>query len=93
MLTDAGVPASAVQRASDLYNDPQLAQRGFFVTLDHPAMGPTPYDGLATPFSETPGRLSRPAPLLGGDTHYVLTEILGLSAETLALYAERGALS
>ena len=93
MLADAGVPASAVQRASDLYHDPQLAHRGFFVTLDHPAMGPTPYDGFATHFSETPGRLSKPAPLLGEDTHHVLTELLGLSAETVALYAESGALN
>ncbi|MYE32469.1 MAG: CoA transferase [Chloroflexi bacterium] len=93
MLADAGVPASAVQRASDLYDDPQLAHRGFFVTLDHPAMGPTPYDGLATRFSETPGELRKPAPLLGEDTHHVLTELLGVSAEDVALYAERGALT
>ena len=93
MLAQAGVPASAVQRASDLYTDPQLAHRGFFVTLDHPAMGPTPHDGFATHYSETPGRLRKPAPLLGEDTHHVLTEFLGIAAEDVALFAERGALS
>ena len=91
-LTDAGVPASAVQRVTDLYTDPQLEHREFFVTLDHPAMGPTPYDGLATRFSVTPGRLSKAAPLLGEDTHYVLTELLGASSDDVARFAESGAL-
>ena len=92
-LKAAGVPASAVLRPSDLYQDAQLAQRGFFVTLEHPLMGPTPYDGLATIFSETPGVLSKAAPLLGEDTHYVLTELLGVSADELAEFAAAGALT
>ena len=92
-LAEAGVPASAVQRPSDLYADAQLAHRGFFVTLEHTAMGPTPYDGLATTFSETPGELSKAAPLLGEDTYHVLTELLGASPEDVARYAESGALA
>ena len=92
-LKAAGVPASAVLRPSDLYADAQLAHRGFFVTMEHPVMGPTPYDGLATIFSETPGVLSKAAPLLGEDTHYVLTELLGVSADELAEFAAAGALT
>ncbi len=92
-LKAAGVPASAVLRASDLHRDAQLARRGFFVTLDHPEMGPTPYDGLATSYSETPGTPRKPAPLLGEDTHYVLTELLGHSAEEVAILAASGALT
>ncbi len=92
-LKAAGVPASAVLRPSDLYADAQLAYRGFHVTLDHPVMGPTPYDGLATVYSETPGLLRKPAPLLGEDTHYVLTEFLGLSGEEVAGFAASGALT
>ena len=92
-LKAAGAPASAVLRPSDLYHDAQLAHRGFFVTLEHPVMGPTPYDGLATIFSETPGVLSKAAPLLGEDTHHVLTELLGLSAAEVAEFAAAGALT
>jgi crotonobetainyl-CoA:carnitine CoA-transferase CaiB-like acyl-CoA transferase len=91
-LTEAGVPASAVLRATDLYEDAQLAHREFFVTLDHPAMGPTPYDGLATQYSGSPGKLSKAAPLFGEDTNYVLTELLGASPEEVARFAESGAL-
>lgn len=63
-LQSAGVPSHAVLRPSDLYDDAQLIHRGFFVTLDHPVMGPTPCDGHVTQFSRTPARLSCPAPIL-----------------------------
>ena len=79
-LRDAGVPAYAVLRPSDLYDDPQLAHRGFFVTLDHPVMGPTPYDGPATIFSRTPARLRTPAPCLGQHNEQVVRELLGADA-------------
>ena len=92
-LQAAGVPASVVQRPSDLYNDAQLAHRGFFVTLEHREMGPTPYDGPVTHLSATPAILRRAAPCLGEHTEQVLTDLLGLSAEEVAEYAATGALS
>ncbi|MEZ4482171.1 MAG: CoA transferase [Dehalococcoidia bacterium] len=91
-LRAGGVPASVVMRPSDLYADPQLSHRGFFVTLDHPVMGPTPYDGPVTQFSATPAVLSRPGPCLGEHTMEVLSEILGLSDDEIADYAAAGAL-
>ena len=92
-LRGAGVPASVVQRPSDLYEDEQLAHRGFFVTLDHSVMGPTPYDGPATHFSETPAVLSKAAPALGEDTQYVLQELLGMDAAEIAAAAAAAALT
>lgn len=86
-LRAARVPASVIERPSDLYDDPQLAHRGFFVTLEHAEMGPTPYDGLVTRFSETPGRLASAAPTLGQHTDYVLREVLGLAEEEVLEYA------
>lgn len=87
-----GVPAYAVMRPSDLYHDPQLAHRGFFVTLDHPEMGPTPYDGPATIYSRTPQTLRRPAPMFGEHNEYVLQDILGLPDSEVRRYREAGAL-
>jgi crotonobetainyl-CoA:carnitine CoA-transferase CaiB-like acyl-CoA transferase len=92
-LHDAGVPASMVQRPTDLYRDPQLAAREFFVTLDHTVMGSTPYDGPATRFSATPARLRKAAPCIGEDTYEILTELLGLTPEQVAAYAAAGVLS
>jgi crotonobetainyl-CoA:carnitine CoA-transferase CaiB-like acyl-CoA transferase len=92
-LQEAGVPAFVVQRPSDLYHDPQLAHRGFFVTLEHSVMGPTPYDGPVTHFSETPALLRRAAPCLGEHTTEVLTGLLGLTPAEVAEHAAAGALS
>ncbi|MCC7363552.1 MAG: CoA transferase [Dehalococcoidia bacterium] len=92
-LLAAGVPAYAVMRPTDLYDDAQLAHRDFFVTLEHGEMGPTPYDGLVTRFSATPGRLRNAAPLLGQDTDRVLSEVLGLTEDEVVDYAVAGVLT
>ena len=91
-LKRAGVPASVVLRPSDLYHDAQLAHRDFFKVLDHQVMGPTPYDGPVTLFSETPPAYT-PAPCVGEHTEMVLTELLGLSEEQVMAYVEAGAIT
>ena len=91
-LTAAGVPASMVEWPSDLYEDPQLTHRDFFVTLDHSVMGPTPYDGLVTKFSGGTARLRRAAPAIGEHTHYVLSEILSVPDEEITEALVAGAL-
>ncbi len=91
-LKRAGVPAAVVLRPSGLYEDQQLAHRDFFKVLQHSEMGPTPYDGPATLFSETPPAYHA-APCLGEHTEYVLSKILGLSDEQIIAYAEAGALT
>ena len=91
-LRGVGVPAYVVMRPSDLYEDPQLAHRGFFETLDHPVMGPTPYDGPATIYSRTPQRLRSPAPCLGQHNDEVLRDHLGMEAEEIERLRRVGAL-
>ena len=88
-LVAAGVAASVGQRPSDLHADPQLAHRGFFVNCEHGEMGPTPYDGPATVFSETPAQVTA-APVLGQHTNEVLREVLGLNDDEIAEYAASG---
>jgi benzylsuccinate CoA-transferase BbsF subunit len=92
LLTAAGVPVSLVQRPSDLYNDPQLAYREFFVTLDHCEMGPTPYDGPVTIFSATPAVLRKAAPCLGEETFEILSAMLNVDDSTIEAAAAAGAL-
>ncbi|MGE3074704.1 MAG: CaiB/BaiF CoA transferase family protein [Dehalococcoidia bacterium] len=91
-LKAAGVPASLVERPSDLYEDAQLKHRDFFKVCNHTEMGPTPYDGPVTLFSETPPAYTA-APCLGEHTEYVLTEILGLTHEQIVGYVEAGAIT
>jgi crotonobetainyl-CoA:carnitine CoA-transferase CaiB-like acyl-CoA transferase len=91
-LKRAGVPAAEVLYPTDLYRDAQLTHRDFFKVLDHTVMGPTPYDGPVTLFSETPPAYTA-APCLGEHTEQVLREILGLSDGEIAEYAEGDAFS
>ena len=78
-LQGDGVPASVVQKTSDLFNDPQLEHRHHFCYLDHPEMGHCVYDGPSIRFSETPGELTMAAPCLGQHNEYVYHELLGMS--------------
>jgi benzylsuccinate CoA-transferase BbsF subunit len=80
-LQSFGVPSGIVQSAEDLHADPQLAHRGHFWKLEHPAMGLRTYDGPAFRLSKTPGELTKAAPLLGEDNEYVFKEIVGLGEE------------
>ncbi|MEE9255166.1 MAG: CoA transferase, partial [Pseudomonadales bacterium] len=91
-LRDAGVPAHAVARPTDLYDDAQLAHRKFFVTLEHGLMGEVPFDGLATRFSRaTVGPLSA-GPCLGEHAEEVLREFLGLTDAEIERYRAAGVL-
>jgi benzylsuccinate CoA-transferase BbsF subunit len=91
-LIGADIPASVVQRTSELYSDDQLDHRGFFETLNHALMGPTPYDGHATIFSGRKGTSLRgPGPVMGEHTHQVMTEILNFSELEIAEAAVSGA--
>jgi crotonobetainyl-CoA:carnitine CoA-transferase CaiB-like acyl-CoA transferase len=81
LMQGFGVPCGVVQSPEDLHNDPQLAHRGRYWTLEHPVMGQRRYDGPAFRLSETPAHLSRPAPCLGEHNEYVYREILGLPEE------------
>ena len=85
-----GVAAGVVQDASDLAQDPQLKERGFFIELNHPELGKTISDAVPIRLSDTPARYTRPAPLLGQDNDYVYGELLGMSDGELAELKKQG---
>jgi benzylsuccinate CoA-transferase BbsF subunit len=91
VLQKAGVPAGVVQDAEDvLVHDPQLRARGYYVYLDHCEAGLCAYDGFAYKLSETPGKLSRPAPRIGEHTEYVCKEVLGMSEDEVDMLMVEG---
>ncbi|HEY7295803.1 MAG TPA: CoA transferase, partial [Dehalococcoidia bacterium] len=91
-LCAAGVPAALVATVADLATDEHLAARGFFERIVHPQAGDRRYVGVPFKLMETPARLYRPAPLFGGDSAYVLAELLGLSKDELRRLEAAGAL-
>jgi len=92
-LRDAGVPAYMALRAGDFCADPNLAARGFFIQLDHGAIGTMAFDGPVTLFSATPARPWRAGPLVGEHTQQVMSDILGFSDDEIGALAAAGALT
>ncbi len=90
LLQGQGVAAGVVQDASDLANDPQLKERGFFIELDHPEMGKTISDATPIKLSDTPARYIRAAPVQGQDNDYVYKQLLGMSDGEIAELRQQG---
>ena len=90
LLQEQGVAAGVVQDASDLANDPQLKERGFFIELGHPELGKTISDAAPIRLSDTPARYIRAAPILGQDNDYVYGELLGMNGDEVAELSEQG---
>ncbi len=89
-LLAAGIPAAAVVPAYAVLDDPQLAARGFFQTLDHPDAGVQDYPGWPMRMSGGPAAPWRGAsPTLGQHTDEVLREIGVTDAEIDRLRAQQ----
>ena len=73
-LEEAGVPAGPVLTVNEMHEDPQALAREMIVETEHPVAGMTKALGLPVKFSETPGGIERPAPLLGQHSAEVLAE-------------------
>jgi benzylsuccinate CoA-transferase BbsF subunit len=83
-LQSKGIPAGIVENAADIYNDPQLRERGMFWPMEHPEMGMFTHLGQSFEMSKTPGKAYRPSPLVGEHTGYVCSELLGIKDEEFA---------
>lgn len=87
----AGVPAGPINDIAAMVSDPQTVAREMVVELEHPKAGRTRALGLPLKFSETPGKVVHPAPLLGQHTREVLSAA-GYSTEEITDLAEAGAI-
>ena len=89
-LYAAGVPCSLVRDFREVAEHPQAAIREMFPTLEHRSTGRHQVTGTPVKLSETPGRPSSPAPLLGEHTRSVLKELLGIDDAAISDLAQRG---
>jgi len=92
VLQAAGVPAGVCQSPGDRFEkDEQFRDRGWWATMPHPEMGEeSEFDGVTPSLSATPGTNRTSAPMLGANTHEVMTSLLGLSDEEFAEHEEMG---
>ncbi|MBU6483986.1 MAG: CoA transferase [Betaproteobacteria bacterium] len=70
----AGVPAGPVNTIGEAVEHLQMLSRGMIVETEHPQAGRTKSLGCPIHFSDTPTRITRPAPLLGEHTRELLRE-------------------
>lgn len=86
----AGVAAAEVATAKDLLEDPNLVERDFWQSLEHPELGT--YRVGSAPFhgSDHSGRPTTRAPLLGEHTDELARELLSLSEDEIAELHEDG---
>ena len=86
-----GIPIGPIATAKEVMENPQYRARGYFVDVDHPEAGRHRYAGWPYKMSETPARVSRPAPLLGEHTEEVCRGLLGYSAADFERLLRTGA--
>jgi CoA:oxalate CoA-transferase len=75
VLNRAGVPAGPVQDLAEVAADPQVADQGWIVEIDHPGHGPVRMGGPALKLSDTPAAVRAPAPRLGEHSHEILAAL------------------
>lgn len=85
LLVGLGIPAAPLRTTDELFDNPHLNAVGFFETVDTP-QGKVRFPGVPAWFSQTPGHVAGPAPMLGADTGEVLEE-LGLQAAAVRTIA------
>jgi formyl-CoA transferase len=88
-LSAAGLPCGPILAFDRVFNDPHLAERAFFTDAPHRTLGPVRQLGSPMRLSETPVRIERAGPVLGGDSAAVLRE-LGVADDDVARLAREG---
>ncbi len=88
-LLRAGVPAGPISGMSEVMSDPQVGHRGMVVELDHPRAGRIRVNGVPVKFSETPGAVRMPPPVLGEHSEAILRSI-GIGGDEIAALRKEG---
>jgi len=88
-LTAANVPAGRIYSARDIAEDPHYRARGMLQQVTSAEGLNVEVPGVVPLLSETPGGITRRAPVLGEDTEAVLREV-GVTVEQLQQLRERG---
>jgi formyl-CoA transferase len=78
---EAGLPCGPINTMDKVFSHPQIAARSMVVEVDHPTAGMIKLVGIPVKYSETPGSIELPPPLLGEHNEEILRNLLGYSKE------------
>ena len=90
MLQKEDIACMAVVNNKEMYSDPQLQSRGFYVDITHPEIGTYPFPGVECRLSETPGSIRMPAPDFAEHNDYIFKELLGMDDVYISKLRETG---
>jgi crotonobetainyl-CoA:carnitine CoA-transferase CaiB-like acyl-CoA transferase len=90
VLRSAGVPCGEIADYGEVFTDPHLIERGFFVDLEHPRLGTVRALGTPLRFGSSRADIHRAGPGLGEHTREVLAEA-GFDASEIARLVSSGA--
>lgn len=79
----ARVPFAPINKMQDLFENPQLLERDFFVEIDQPGVGKLKVPGMPSRYGNTQWSLRRPAPALGQHSEEVFCGELGIPTDRL----------
>jgi crotonobetainyl-CoA:carnitine CoA-transferase CaiB-like acyl-CoA transferase len=83
------VPGGALRSTTEVYADPDLRERGIFVTVDDPGRGEVTIPGYPVRMSRSPARVT-PPPRPGEHTEAVLRDWIGEGAGEAGDLGEAG---
>jgi crotonobetainyl-CoA:carnitine CoA-transferase CaiB-like acyl-CoA transferase len=92
-LLELQCPAGMALTTADLFSDPHLRERGFWVEVDQPGVGKVEMPATSFLMSETPFAVTRPAPQLGQHTEEVLAKMLNYDPARISALRREGAIA
>ena len=92
-LVNLGIPAAAVLRPLDFYDDPHIEARQFKQVLPHSECGDVVHYGFCTRFSAKQQMVRTAPPCLGEHNEYVMKSLLGLSDDDIRTLTDAGVLA
>jgi len=85
-----GIPCGRVNTMDRVFNHPQIKPRNMVVEVKHPTAEKLKLVGIPVKYSETPGAVRLPPPLLGQHTQEILSSLLHYSEEEIELFRHEG---
>jgi formyl-CoA transferase len=92
LFVDGAIPCGPVNDMQHLFSDPQVLHRGMVAQTPHPTIGTLRLAGIPIKYSDTPGAIRLPPPLLGEHTDEILADVLGYEPQQVAALKQQEAI-